>query len=100
MIEVSPRTRFEQLGAAQVWTMLDTGSLPSAWTAVAFEWLSEQDMADRAASNATIAEQARLARSANRAAWIAAVAAIVAAIIAIVAAVIAYFAWVFPHAPS
>jgi hypothetical protein len=99
VIDETIRKNLEMHGAAQVRIMILSGGLPQHWTNQVIEWLSEQDGAERVATSALIAEQARVARSADRAAWTAAIAAIIAAIVATIGAVITYIAWIFPHAP-
>lgn len=97
MIDADARKKFEEWGPLHLRTRIESGTIPPGWLNQGLEWLSEYDATDRAETRASILEQARLARSANRAAWIAAVAAIIAVIVTIIGAAITYLAWLFPH---
>ena len=59
---------------------------------VAIKWLNQDAERERLSNDALMSEQARVALSANRAAWIAAITAIIMVVIDMVSRIIAYLA--------
>jgi hypothetical protein len=92
--------QLERHGEAQARLMIASGAFPTQHNVLALKWLAEKDQEARRRNAADQAEQNRIARSSQTAAWVAAIAAIVAAILAATAAIIAYLSWVHPHQPS
>jgi len=80
-------SKLEGLGEDEVRAMLATNRIGPVNNkrALAQEWLLRKDLERK---DASISEQTRVARSANRAAWTAAITAIIAAIITIIGIVI------------
>lgn len=87
--------QFEEIGEAQVRAQL--GQFRHPVHSAAVRWLAGKERASRSESDALIAEQMRVAASAERAAWIAAKAAIAAAAITIIGTIITFLAWLFPR---
>ena len=63
-----------------------------SWESVAIKWLTQDAERERLSNDALMSEQARVALSANRAAWIAAITAIIMVVIDMVSRIIAYLA--------
>ncbi|MCF7821544.1 MAG: hypothetical protein K9M17_03765 [Mariprofundaceae bacterium] len=71
----------ESKGEGEVRISIARGSYNQAKLSLVLEWLRRQE---DARNEASISEQRRIARSANKAAWTAAIAAIIAAVMATV----------------
>lgn len=79
----TPRETLERMGIAQVRILVSTGQMPNRFHQEALKFVAENDEADRAQQQAFLAEQSKIAQSAQQAAWIAAWAAIGALVIGI-----------------
>ena len=86
----------QSLGADRVRLYLISGQLPQGYLVAATTWLAQLDADERARNERLQAEQAKIATSADKAAWIAAKAAIAAVVLTIVGLVVGIVAWRFP----
>ena len=84
--------RLTEMGVAEVKIRLTNHSLPPSWESVAIKWLNQDAERERLSNDALMSEQARVALSANRVAWIAAITAIIMVVIDMVSRIIAYLA--------
>jgi hypothetical protein len=82
------RREFEEKGEEYVRSARDVGKYTGSKLVTANQWLGQRERSRSRESDtrnvSSISEQIRIARSANKAAWMAAIAAIVAAVAAII----------------
>jgi hypothetical protein len=85
------RKRLDELGSEQVRLLYENAGFSPSWHLPVTAWLAEQAENLRARSESNQQEQTRIARSAQRAAWIAAYGAIAAAAIGIITIIVTVY---------
>src|ERR1700730_7263325 len=84
------RAKLNELGAAQVGSLLSAGGLTPLWHPTIVEWLAQKDQDEQREKDALDAKQSKMSLSTVRAAWI-------AVGVGVVVGVITLLAWVWPH---